>query len=112
MNRRGGHGKSSSPQNHQMDRPRCLENPNPPQRKSLTCNRESTGLLGLYLMLTQDCAALVLHPTNENLFVGTPAWATIYTPSGGKKRRRLHLQRVRFAGGQLIYGASWTEFFC
>ena len=33
-------------------------------------------------MLTQDCATLVLHPTNENLFAGTPAWASIDTPSG------------------------------
>ena len=28
-------------------------------------------------ILTQDCAALVLHSTNEDLFAGTPAWAII-----------------------------------
>ena len=33
-------------------------------------------------MRTQDCAALVLHPTNEDLFAVAPAWANINTPSG------------------------------
>src|ERR1035441_7016363 len=44
MNRGTGGIGPPVPENHRRDRPRCLENPKPPCRKCLTCNRESTGL--------------------------------------------------------------------
>ena len=48
----------------------------------------------LYWALTQDCAALILHPNTQRPRVGDPgSWAIIASPSGRKNVRRCFISR-------------------
>ena len=76
--------------------------------KSLSQFRSGpTGRMVFCSTLTQDCAALVLHPANEDLFAGAPAWAILTSPSGRNVGRLFH----SIAGRQRRWGTQKKLLF-